>query len=233
MMETVAGKSMLHHPRRSRRSPIPLKGKILQAARRVFGEYGYHGATTRMIAKASGIDISTLHYHWGEKAELYEAVILDITRKFRTRLIEVEKVIHGLPLSKRMDIAIDMVADYLFRHPEVSNIVLFRYFGKTRHPSAVDFHIPEFVSDIARSMNLCTDEVTPGVSMQVLAMMNVIFNFISGETFFRSTMNLRKPEYVAMVKETAKLVLIPAFAGRAGDRRSEGGGQRAEIGDQR
>jgi AcrR family transcriptional regulator len=181
-----------------------------------------------MIAKASGIDISTLHYHWGEKAELYEAVILDITRKFRTRLIEVERIIHGLPLPERMDIAIDMVADYLFRHPEVSNIVLFRYFGKTRHPSAVDFHIPEFVSDIARSMNLCTDEVTPGVSMQVLAMMNVIFNFISGETFFRSTMNLRKAEYAAMVKKTAKLILIPAFAGEAGDQRSEVRGQKTE-----
>ena len=210
---------------RKGRSPSSLKGRILRTARRVFGEYGYHGATTRMIAKASGIDISTLHYHWGEKAELYEAVILDITRKFRTRLIEVERIIHGLPLSERMDIAIDMVADYLFRHPEVSNIVLFRYFGKTRHPSAVDFHIPEFVSDIARSMNLCTDEVTPGISMQVLAMMNVIFNFISGETFFRSTMNLRKAEYVDMVKKTAKLILIPAFAGEAGDQRSEVGDQ--------
>lgn len=213
---------------RKGRSPSSLKGRILRTARRVFGEYGYHGATTRMIAKASGIDISTLHYHWGEKAELYEAVILDITRKFRTRLIEVERIIHGLPLPERMDIAIDMVADYLFRHPEVSNIVLFRYFGKTRHPSAVDFHIPEFVSDIARSMNLCTDEVTPGVSMQVLAMMNVIFNFISGETFFRSTMNLRKAEYAAMVKKTAKLILIPAFAGEAGDQRSEVRGQKTE-----
>jgi len=206
---------------RKGRSPSSLKGRILRTARRVFGEYGYHGATTRMIAKASGIDISTLHYHWGEKAELYEAVILDITRKFRTRLIEVERIIHGLPLSERMDIAIDMVADYLFRHPEVSNIVLFRYFGKTRHPSAVDFHIPEFVSDIARSMDLCTDEVTPGISMQVLAMMNVIFNFISGETFFRSTMNLKKAEYVAMVKKTAKLILIPAFAGNGENQKAD------------
>jgi AcrR family transcriptional regulator len=29
-----------------------------------------------MIAQEVGIDISTLHYHWGEKKDLYEAVIL-------------------------------------------------------------------------------------------------------------------------------------------------------------
>lgn len=209
--------------RRVNRSPQPLKGRILRAARRAFGEYGFHGATTRMIATAAGIDISTLHYHWGEKAGLYEAVILDISKKFRSRLVEVEKVIHGLPLAERMEIAIDMVTDYLFRHPEVSNIVLFRYFGKTRHPSTVDFHVPEFISDIAHSMNLCTGEVSPRASMQVLAMMNVIFNFISGETFFRSTMNLRKGEYVSMVKDTAKLILIPAFVGDRGEVKKQTG----------
>jgi AcrR family transcriptional regulator len=212
MMESTGKKSLPSFGRQNRSSK-PLKGKILGAARRVFGEYGFHGATTRMIARAAGVDISTLHYHWGEKAELYEAVILDITGKFRSKLIEVEKVIHGLPLAERMDIAIEMVTDYLFRHPEVSNIVLFRYFGKTRHPSTVDFHVPVFISDIAHSMNLCTDEVSPIASMQVLAMMNLIFNFISGEAFFRSTMNLKKADYVSMVKATAKLILIPAFAG--------------------
>jgi AcrR family transcriptional regulator len=36
-------------------------------ARKIFGEYGFHGTTTRMIAQEVGIDISTLHYHWGEK----------------------------------------------------------------------------------------------------------------------------------------------------------------------
>ncbi|MBW1801886.1 MAG: helix-turn-helix transcriptional regulator, partial [Deltaproteobacteria bacterium] len=36
-----------------------MKGRILSAARRIFGEYGFHGATTRMIAQEVGIDIST------------------------------------------------------------------------------------------------------------------------------------------------------------------------------
>ncbi|MBU2623059.1 MAG: TetR/AcrR family transcriptional regulator, partial [Proteobacteria bacterium] len=67
-----------------------MKGKILASARKVFGEYGYHGTTTRMIAKNVGIDISTLYYHWGEKRDLYEAVVMDLNEEIRQKLLEIE-----------------------------------------------------------------------------------------------------------------------------------------------
>ena len=198
---------------KARKDPDSMKAKILKAARRIFGEYGFHGTTTRLIAHETGIDISTLHYHWGDKANLYEAVILDITDDLKSELAEVEKIIHGLPLARRMDIAIDMVTDYLFERPEISNLILFRYFGKTRHEALVDFHMPEFVSDIARSMHLSegSKHVPVNAKMKVLAMMNAIYNFISGEEFFRSMLELQKEDYVSRVKETLKFMLIPAF----------------------
>ena len=59
---------------KARMEPDSMKARILAAARRIFGCYGYHGTTTRIIAREVGIDISTLYYHWGEKADLYEAV---------------------------------------------------------------------------------------------------------------------------------------------------------------
>jgi len=63
---------------RARQDPNSMKAKILAAARRIFGEFGYSDTTTRMIAKDVGIDISTLYYHWGEKQDLYEAVLVDV-----------------------------------------------------------------------------------------------------------------------------------------------------------
>ncbi len=200
---------------KARKDPGSMKAKILKAARRVFGEYGFHGTTTRMIAQEVGIDISTLHYHWGDKADLYEAVIVDISENLRQQLTEVEKVIHGLPLEKRMNIAIDMMTDYLFKYPEISNLILFRYFRKTRNEEHLDFPVPEFISDIARSMDLCKDKknVPARAQMQVLAIMNAIHNFISGENFFGPMLKLKRKEYVTMVKETLKFILIPAFAG--------------------
>jgi AcrR family transcriptional regulator len=200
---------------KARKDPDSMKGKILKAARRIFGEYGFHGTTTRIIAQEVGIDISTLYYHWGEKGDLYEAVILDIADDLRFKLEEVEKVIHGKPLGTRMDIAIDMMTDHLFERPEISNLILFRYFGKTRNQTDFNFHVPEFISDIALSMNLCKkkENVSAGVMMQVLAIMNSIHNFISGEDFFRPMLALERDEYIQKVKETLKFILIPAFSG--------------------
>jgi TetR/AcrR family transcriptional regulator, regulator of cefoperazone and chloramphenicol sensitivity len=199
---------------KARKDPDSMKARILKVARRVFGEYGFHGTTTRLIAQETGIDISTLHYHWGDKASLYEAVILDITDDLKRQLAEVEKIIHGLPLAKRMEIAIDAVTDYLFACPEVSNLILFRYFGKTRHEATLDFHMPEFVSDIAISMHLSKNSknVSVEAKMKVLAIMNAIHNFISGEEFFRFMLKLDKEDYMSRVKETLRFILIPAFA---------------------
>jgi AcrR family transcriptional regulator len=198
---------------KARRDPDSMKGRILGKARRIFGEYGYHGATTRMIAEEVGIDISTLYYHWGEKSDLYESVILDVTEDLRQKLREVETIIHGLVLARRMEISINLMTDYLFEHPEISNLLLFRYFGKTRDESIFDFSVPEFVSDIARSMGLCKSRknVPTIVRMRVLAMMNGIHNFVSGENFFRSMLKIPRDEYIDMVKETLKFILIPAF----------------------
>ncbi len=205
MMETPLEKA--------RNDPDSMKGKILKAARRVFGEYGFHGTTTRMIAEAVGIDISTLHYHWGDKSDLYEASVLDITEDLRLKLMDVERVIHGKPLVVRMDTAIDLMTEYLFESPEISNLILLRYFGKTRPQIRFDFHVPEFISDIARSMDLSgkKEAVPANVKMQILTIMNAIHNFVSGESFFRPMLGLGKEEYRSKVKETLKTILIPAF----------------------
>jgi TetR/AcrR family transcriptional regulator, regulator of cefoperazone and chloramphenicol sensitivity len=172
---------------KAKQNPNSMKAKILTAARKIFGEYGYHGTTTRMIAKAVEIDISTLYYHWGEKGDLYEAVIRDISEGMRQKLIEVEKIIKGRPLAERIEIAVDEMADYLFDYPEISNLTLFRYFTKTRHGSLLDFKVPEYISDIAYSMGLADDRknVSVEAQMKVLSIMNAIHNFVSGENFFR------------------------------------------------
>lgn len=201
---------------KARKDPESMKARILDVARRIFGEYGFHGTTTRMIAQEVGIDISTLHYHWGEKKDLYEAVILDINTDLRQSLIDVETIIHGKPLAERMAISIDRMTDYLFAHPEVSNLILLRYFGKTRQESSHDFKVPEFTGDIARSMELTRDakKISPRAMMEVLTVMNALHNFVSGENFFRPMTGMQREDYILTVKETLKFILIPAFVVR-------------------
>lgn len=197
---------------KARKDPESMKGKILAAARRAFGEYGFHGTTMRMIAREVGIDISTLHYHWGEKKDLYEAVIIDINNDLREKLIEVEEMIHGKPLEKRVAIGIDFMTEYLFDHPEISNLVLYRYFTKTRYEASHDFKVPEFTIDIVRSMGLNQEkEQLPQSMASILAVMNSMHNFISGEELFRPMIKVGKKKYKTLVKETLKYIFVAAF----------------------
>ena len=198
---------------KARKDPESMKARILTAARRIFGEYGFHGTTTRMIAQEVGIDISTLHYHWGGKQDLYESVVVDINKDLGQKLIETEQVIHGLPLAERLAISIDLMTDYLFANPDISNMIRFRYFGKTRCEGNLDFNVPEFTADIARSMGLARDKknVPPETVMKVLAVMNSIHAFISGENYFCPMVKVNRERYIALVKETLKFIHIPAF----------------------
>jgi AcrR family transcriptional regulator len=48
--------------------------RILREATVLFAEHGYHGVSTRAIARAVGLNISTINYHAGSKEELYHKV---------------------------------------------------------------------------------------------------------------------------------------------------------------
>jgi AcrR family transcriptional regulator len=198
---------------KARQDPNSMKARILAAARRIFGEYGYSETTTRKIAKNVGIDISTLYYHWGEKQDLYEAVLQDVSEEIQSRLNQVEKTVSGKPLKDRLEVSIDMMCDYLFSHPEVSNLILFGYFSKTRHGVTMDIKIPEYISNIALAMELAADKKTVTVEdkARILAVWNTVLNFISGEDFFRPMLKTNHENYVNVVKETLKFILVPAF----------------------
>lgn len=48
---------------------------ILDAARALFAEHGYHGATIRAIAAAAGVDPALVHHFYGTKEELFAAAM--------------------------------------------------------------------------------------------------------------------------------------------------------------
>jgi Transcriptional regulator len=51
------------------------RGKILEAAVRIFAEHGFNGTTTKQIALAAGISEASLFQHFKTKAELYAAIL--------------------------------------------------------------------------------------------------------------------------------------------------------------
>lgn len=68
--------------------------RLLQAATEVFAEVGYHAATTREICKRAAVNLASIHYYYGDKAELYREVFrlpfLDECNTFVT--LDIDKV---------------------------------------------------------------------------------------------------------------------------------------------
>lgn len=62
--------------RPSKGTGVDLKAVILDAAEALFAHHGFYGVTTRQVAKEAGVDTALIHYYFGTKRELFDAVLL-------------------------------------------------------------------------------------------------------------------------------------------------------------
>ena len=71
-------------------TPPSAKARLLDAALDVFGQYGYNGATTRMIAGKAGVNIASIPYYFNGKEGLYRAMIGEIVKVVREQIGEIQ-----------------------------------------------------------------------------------------------------------------------------------------------
>jgi TetR/AcrR family transcriptional regulator, regulator of cefoperazone and chloramphenicol sensitivity len=62
-------------PRKKSRPQAETRQALLDAAGELFAEKGFRLASTREICRNAGTDIAAIHYHFGNKEKLYEAVL--------------------------------------------------------------------------------------------------------------------------------------------------------------
>lgn len=60
--------------RRRKGERADLRGAILDAAERLFAGHGFYGVTTRQVAAEAGVDTALIHYYFGAKRDLFDAV---------------------------------------------------------------------------------------------------------------------------------------------------------------
>src|SRR5215475_530434 len=79
------------------------KGRILDTAEELFMEHGFEATTLRQITAAAGVNLAAVHYHFGGKEELFEAVLtrrLDPMNQERVALLtRFEHAVAPNPLS--------------------------------------------------------------------------------------------------------------------------------------
>ncbi|HWA44974.1 MAG TPA: CerR family C-terminal domain-containing protein [Hypericibacter adhaerens] len=53
----------------------PTRQRLLEAGLRLFGKHGFDGVSTRELAKAAGVNLAAIPYHFGGKEGVYLAVV--------------------------------------------------------------------------------------------------------------------------------------------------------------
>jgi AcrR family transcriptional regulator len=74
----------------TKKNKASTRTRLLETAIDVFGTYGYEAATTRMIAKAAGVNISSIPYYFDGKEGLYRAMINHFVTLINSRINGIE-----------------------------------------------------------------------------------------------------------------------------------------------
>lgn len=73
-------------PELSQRSATDAPTRLIHAAIELFGRKGFEATSTREIARAAGVNIAGIAYHFGSKQGLYEACASHIAGFIRSRI---------------------------------------------------------------------------------------------------------------------------------------------------
>src|SRR5277367_3059094 len=109
-------------PRGRRKVEDPaMARRILAAAELQFAEQGMAGARTEEIATAARANKAMLYYYFGNKRRLHRAVLENILRQFRGRVLGTPK--KNASASERFFSYISEYFDFLATHPNYPRLV--------------------------------------------------------------------------------------------------------------
>jgi AcrR family transcriptional regulator len=100
--------------------PRGTAAKILDAAEHAFAEHGYAGTSTRAIARRAGVPFGGLHYHWGSKKQLWDAVFRRLADRTRDTIIR--NFEPGRTLGEVLDNLVDAFLDFFATHRTVARL---------------------------------------------------------------------------------------------------------------
>lgn len=118
------------------------KMKILSAARKLFSENGYHGASVNDIVHQAGVNKSLLFYYFNSKENLYHQVFRQILDNLRKRFGHIDSSENDV--EKRLEATMWAYINHFAESRDVSKIFMRELLGLgPGSPSAVLEYIEE------------------------------------------------------------------------------------------
>ena len=105
-----------------RASPRATPSQLLEAARDLFADRGYDGASIRAITDRAGANLGSVTYHFGTKEALYHRVIETFLAPLRERVVAAAGT-DGRPLD-RIEAIVRAAFDHYAEDPAMPRLIL-------------------------------------------------------------------------------------------------------------
>lgn len=111
--------------------PDASRERIIAAATSLFAEHGYDGTSTRRIAAEAGLNMATVAYHVGAKAELYREVMrraheAEAAVLRRALAVFAQQAAAGDPVAAVTGL-VDAYLDFCLEHPHIPALWMRRW----------------------------------------------------------------------------------------------------------
>lgn len=155
------------HPDKGRAAPRYIdRETVVDAALQVLSLKGFHGASTRAIARAAGTSLSNLYNYFGSKSKILEFVLEDTARTLADSLEAAVTSALDSPRA-RLEAAVRAYVDFIVAKPRASvvGITEFRYLeGKNR---------ADVVVQRDRTENVFRTVIADGLAMKSFDVANI------------------------------------------------------------
>ncbi|MFH6968404.1 TetR/AcrR family transcriptional regulator [Flavobacterium sp. YJ01] len=90
-----------------------IKKVLLETAESLFSDRGYSDTSIRDIAKAAGVNLALVNYHFGSKENLYLTIF---KRRFSAYELALTKMDNSKPADKKLDAFLEIYGSYIDSH---------------------------------------------------------------------------------------------------------------------
>jgi AcrR family transcriptional regulator len=179
--------------------------KIVDAARKLFTEKGYHAIKTRDIAKVAGINLALLNYYFRSKEKLFQLIMKESTTGFMQIIIEIvndEKT----SINKKIEKLVENYIDMLSVNPDIPLFIL-------SHARRDDFRMQMrqrmmesyFMKQIQQAMKAGKIAKINPANLMMNIVSLTIFPFIA-RPMLQTNSGLTTAEFNALMKERKQMI---------------------------
>lgn len=99
------------------------RARLMSEALRIFARDGFDGASTRVIAKAAGVNHSLIPYHFGSKDGLWRETMAEVLEAFGASLMDVSTKKSGQSAAERLRVLIRAFVVFCAERPEFHRVL--------------------------------------------------------------------------------------------------------------